>query len=481
MSDRSVKVAASALAIVLSLMGIEAIGFPEVAIAQQQTSEIDRAIDEGFRLFKEGSAESLRKAIGQFEKALELARSAKAQDKQSLLLLALGTLHNALGEKQKALDFYNQSLPLYRAVGDRSGEAGTLNNIGLVYDALGEKQKALDFYTQSLPLWRAVVNRSGEGTTLNNIGSVYAASGEKQKALDFYTQSLPLSRAVGDRSGEATTLNNIAVLLNKQPDVSIVFYKQSVNLYESLRKDIRKLPRETQEIYTSSVAGTYRRLADTLLTQERIREAQSILELLKVQELQGYGKDQEANASPIQLSLHPLESQTFQTFEKSIASKSLTLEFLNTIGQPLTQNRDRITQEMNAMPIAIGNPQALLKANPNALLIQNLVVGDKLWVLWTNASGNTKAIALKVTQKELTETVETFRKDIASPYSDLNQLKATSQKLYNWLLPPNFKPNSKTTPNPNSSSPSITSPDTSPSPPSTMEKTTSPNATRYRI
>jgi hypothetical protein len=54
---------ASGLAIVLGLAGVNAIGFPEVAIAQENTSEIDRAIFKGLKLRKEGSRESLRKAI----------------------------------------------------------------------------------------------------------------------------------------------------------------------------------------------------------------------------------------------------------------------------------------------------------------------------------------------------------------------------------------------------------------------------------
>ena len=103
-------------------------------MAQQNTSEIDKAIAEGDLLFKEGSGESRRKAIGYYEKALELARSAKAQGKQALSLLALGRLHNSLGEKQKAIKYYNQSLPIFRAVGDRLMEATTLNNLGSTYD-----------------------------------------------------------------------------------------------------------------------------------------------------------------------------------------------------------------------------------------------------------------------------------------------------------------------------------------------------------
>ena len=61
-----------------------AIANPTVQVVQQNTSEIDAAIAEGKRLVAEGSAESLKKAIGYFEKALGLARLAKAQDKQAL-------------------------------------------------------------------------------------------------------------------------------------------------------------------------------------------------------------------------------------------------------------------------------------------------------------------------------------------------------------------------------------------------------------
>jgi tetratricopeptide (TPR) repeat protein len=106
---------------------------------RSQTSELDRAIAEGFRLFKEGSAVSLRKVIGQFEKALGLDRSAKAQGEPLESLLFLGRLYADLDEKQKVLDYYNQALLLLRAVSDQCGEAVTLRHIGLVYAVLGDQ------------------------------------------------------------------------------------------------------------------------------------------------------------------------------------------------------------------------------------------------------------------------------------------------------------------------------------------------------
>ncbi|HBB33833.1 MAG TPA: tetratricopeptide repeat protein, partial [Cyanobacteria bacterium UBA9273] len=63
----------------------------------------EQLFQEGVQLFQQGTAESLRQAIGKFEEAL----------------------------------------PLYNAVGDRRSEAVTLGYMGYIYNALGEKQKAL--------------------------------------------------------------------------------------------------------------------------------------------------------------------------------------------------------------------------------------------------------------------------------------------------------------------------------------------------
>ena len=144
----------------------------------------ERLFEEGMTLYQQGSAESLRQAIQKWQEARLLYRAVGNRRGEATTLNNIGSVYDALGEKQKALDYYNQALPIRRAEGDRRGEAATLNNIGTVHNALGEKQKALDFYNQALPILRAVGDRRGEAITLNNIGSVYDDLGEKQKALD---------------------------------------------------------------------------------------------------------------------------------------------------------------------------------------------------------------------------------------------------------------------------------------------------------
>lgn len=150
----------SALTIALAFSGsiIPAVGEPILtpAATQQQTSEIDKIIQEAESLSVKERAVSRRKAIVLFKKALDLSRSANAYDKQALSLLALGSVYSDLGENQEALDYYNQALPLSRKVGDHKLESNVLNNIGLIYSDLDEQRKALGYYDEALPLSRKV-------------------------------------------------------------------------------------------------------------------------------------------------------------------------------------------------------------------------------------------------------------------------------------------------------------------------------------
>ncbi|MEG4070939.1 tetratricopeptide repeat protein, partial [Microcoleus sp. Pol11C2] len=126
-----------------------------IQTAQTSSNEAATALNEGLRLYQQGTAEAKRSAIVKYEEALKLYRAIGDRRMEATTLGSIGNVYSELGEKQKALEYYSQSLPLSRATGDRGTEAMTLTNIGGVYSELGEKQKALEYYSQSLPLSRA--------------------------------------------------------------------------------------------------------------------------------------------------------------------------------------------------------------------------------------------------------------------------------------------------------------------------------------
>jgi CHAT domain-containing protein/Tfp pilus assembly protein PilF len=261
------------LAIVSGVVLPGVAGPTEPTITQAQSSnELETAIDEGFRLFKEGSKTSLTAAIQQFKHALHLSRAKSQKVRQVLALVMLGRIYSDLGEKSKALEFYNQALPISRAVNDRFGESTALNNMGSIYAELGENNKALGFYNQALPISRAMNDRSGEAITLNNIGLIHDAVGEKTKALEYFNQALSISRAVGDQSGEATRLNNIGAIYTElgEKEKALEYYNQALPIWRA----VKNRPGEASTL--NNIASVYESLGEKTKALESYNQALSI-------------------------------------------------------------------------------------------------------------------------------------------------------------------------------------------------------------
>lgn len=327
------------------------------------------------------------KSLGDFHKALDfylqslpILHDLGDRSSEAATLANVGRLYADLGLHEKALDYYNQALPLEQATGDRFGQARTLNGIGHAYDDLADPHKALDYYNQALPLQRAVGDRQGEASTLNSIGALHAAHGESSRALENYTQALDIQRAIGDRPGEASTLNSIgalnailghndaalanysqALLLARevqypmleagvsgnlmafwrdasQPSLAVFFGKQAIEKYQQVRANLRGLDPESQHAFVKSKEKTYRALADLLIAQGRLPEAQQVLDLLKNEE--------------------------YLDFIRRDAKSAATL----TAPVPLTKTEEAASRDYEAAAArvtAVGNEWATLRAKPN--------------------------------------------------------------------------------------------------------------------
>ncbi|MDB9495596.1 tetratricopeptide repeat protein [Spirulina major CS-329] len=453
------------------------------------------------------------KALGYYSQALPLFRAVGDSPEERLRqrggeatsLASIGTVYSSLGEKSRALEYYEEALPLYRAVGDRGGEATTLTNIGVVYSSLGEKSRALEYYEEALPLLRAVGNRRVEATTLNNIGAVYSDLGEKSRALEYFNQALPLRRAVGDRSGEASTLNNIGAVYNSlgeksraleyyeqalplmqatgsrenlsitlnnigrifaaqnQPEVAIIFLKESVRVRETIRTDNRQLDEQLRQTYVTTIEDDYRFLANLLLEQARIPEAQQVLDLLKLQELRDFTNTRASFTSDGQIRYTDPEQAVLDDHNSLIAlgTEILTCQETNcdTIAQLYDQRiklKEQYNDQVNQFIATIranraddevfqdpeklsGDANTLLRAynqaGQNAVLIYPFVLEDKLWLVWAAAGGVIGSIEVPVTQAELAQTVQRLGNQLQRDGS-LSSLQATSQQLYNWMIKP---------------------------------------------
>jgi CHAT domain-containing protein/Tfp pilus assembly protein PilF len=171
----------------------------------------ERAFAEGGRLRKQGTPESLRRAIEKYQAALPLWRAAGEGKEEAKTLNDICLVYDALGERQTAFDYCHQSLQLSRELGDRVGEAHRLNDLGMLYADTGDKLKAINLISQARQIFNAHGERRAEANTLNNLGGLYADLGELQESIDHLSQALPLFRATGDRRREAISLSNIGL------------------------------------------------------------------------------------------------------------------------------------------------------------------------------------------------------------------------------------------------------------------------------
>jgi tetratricopeptide (TPR) repeat protein len=242
--------------------------------------------------------------LGQYSKALKFYQQALAirekigdQDGEGTTLNNIGFTYNQMKKYSQALDYYQQALAAFKKIGNQPKMGSTLNNIGFAYQQLGQYSQAIESLQQGLRILQEVGDRAVAGRTFDSMGSAYKGIGKYSQALASYQQALFLSREVGDKPAERITLGNIGDLLARQnkPQLGIIFYKQSVNITESIRAELRSLPREQQQSYTATVTDSYRRLADLLLQQDRVLEAQQVLDLLKIQELDDYLRDVRGN------------------------------------------------------------------------------------------------------------------------------------------------------------------------------------------
>ncbi|NEQ47512.1 MAG: tetratricopeptide repeat protein [Leptolyngbya sp. SIOISBB] len=267
----------------------DALGFYQDALAI--LTEIDDRAGEGSTLNNIGA---VYRALGQYEDALRFSQDAltirteigdRAGEGGTLNNIGLAYYH--LGQYEDALRFYQDALTILTEIDDRAGEGVTLNNIGLAYYHLRQYEDALRFYQDALAIRTEIGDRAGEGVTLNNIGLVYDNLGQYQDALEFSQDALAIRTEIGDRAGEGVTLNNIGYTLEalEQPELAVVFFKQSVSQFEAIRSELGGLSTADQQAFADSVASSYRKLADLLLQDDRILEAQRVLDLLKVQEL----------------------------------------------------------------------------------------------------------------------------------------------------------------------------------------------------
>ncbi|MEM9817581.1 MAG: tetratricopeptide repeat protein [Cyanobacteria bacterium P01_D01_bin.6] len=416
-----------------------------------------------------------RRAIDFHEQSLAIAREIGDRRGEAISLGNLGIAYDRLGDYRRAIDFHEQSLAIKRDIGDRQGEANSLGNLGLAYDALGDYRRAIDLHEQYLAIAREIGDRQGEANSLGNLGSAYRNLGDYRRAIDYHEQSLAIKRDIGDRQGEANSLTNLAYALEAeaQPELAIIFFKQAVNTYETIRDSNRGLEADLQSSYTATVEHTYRHLADLLLQQDRILEAQRVLDLLKVQELDDYLRGVRRNAdTEAGVTFRPAEQELLQRYtanqdqlialgqeraelakiprDQRTAAQAERIVELRRLEQTIRQQFrgffeqseivelvNRLRRTVGAANIELAELNALRdnlqNLDQDAVVLYPLILEDRLELVLVTPDTAPIRRTVTVRREDLNRTIGELRHALESPSRDA---VTPAQQLYDWLIRP---------------------------------------------
>jgi CHAT domain-containing protein/uncharacterized protein HemY len=412
-------------------------------------------------------------ALKNYQKSLEIRKQINDEYGIGKTLHNIGFIHDQLEEYDKALEFYRQALNINHKLNNRGVIANTLNNMGLIYNKLGEYTSALQYLRQSKKIFQKLNYPSSEANTLDSLGTVYKTQGNYEQAQDAYNKGLAISRKIKNRTLERIILSNIGDLLveQKQPELAIVFYKQSVQITEEIRKGLQTLPLEQQKSYTKTVEETYRNLADLLLKQNGIKEAQQVLDLLKVQEAQDYlHNTQQAKTQRIEDYLLAPEKRIIEKYHQQsktaieygqelsklqeipdnqrtpaqkariteliVLQQKITKQFNQFAQQPdILQLLQQLTPEARNQIVDLKSLESLRDdlQRLDAVIIYPLILDDRLELIITTPDSPPLRRTINIKSSQLNQEIVEFREALKNPTSDV---KISAKRLYDLLIKP---------------------------------------------
>jgi CHAT domain-containing protein len=367
--------------------------------------------------------------------------------------------------------------------GSNSSQVRRLNQEGIKLSEQGKFAEALQTLKKALAISQENEDRFIHGATLNNIGRVYQNQGQDSQALKYYLQALYINKELSLKEktpGAAfialgKTYSNVGYLFERlqKPELAIFFYKHCVINREKVRLNPDAFSVEQIDAYNLSVAQTYRTLGEALLKSKRVGEAQRIMDLVKVEELEEYLHNVQGNQQTAKgIEIMPAEKQIKQKMEKTLGDtvalgkeletlreispekrspqqkqriaqlvthqQKILDEFYDFISSPAVKaqveqiSRTARQQNLDLESLnAIRDNLSRLPGKP--VLLYPLVLKDSLELILVTPESPPIHRTVAVKREEVYHTIAAFRKALQNPSQNAKQ---PARQLYDWLIKP---------------------------------------------
>ncbi|MBL8207276.1 MAG: CHAT domain-containing protein [Blastocatellia bacterium] len=444
--------------------------------------------------------------------ALRLAQQQQDRIGEGKTLYFFSNLHGYLGQKAKAIEYAEQSLRTLKATPRKLAIVyEVLNSLGHLYQETGQIEKAIAMHEEAVNFIEGSDAKAFQLVAVQNLGYDHVKAGRYQKALEYFEAAQkdigkdPLSQPYewfsyfgsGTARRELKDYNRAiqdhlrALLLSQQypfsrsevgqvleqlmkdwkaannPAVAIFYGKQAINSYQDVRHSIRNLEKDLQQSFLKSKEQTYRELADLLISQGRLPEAEQVIRMLKEEEFYEYirrdnknaPKSEKAALTPEEAALDKRyreiadqltaigtersalldkksrtadeEKQLAKLEEDLVVARTVFQKFLDQLSTELGKNKNRDSQIYN-----VQQSQALMEdlreLGKGTAALYTLVGEEKFRVILTTSDVQ-KAYEYPIKAAALNRKVLDFRAALQNPRIDPLPL---AQELYKIVVAP---------------------------------------------
>lgn len=436
-----------------------------------------------------GNLAGIYSKLGEYDKALPLKQRTLDICKKifgpehletAKSLSNLAYTYTDLAEYQLALPLQQRSLEIIeKALGQEHPDtATTLNNLADIYSRLGQHEKALPLQQRALVIREKAfgLEHPTISTSLGNLAETYIDLDLSDKALPLQQRALAINEHIfgPEHPRTATSLNNLGHTFNKigQPELAIAVFKLAVNAHQIQRERVALIDTQALLSYTASVAYVYQSLADLLVAQGLLSDAQLVLDMLKENEqfefirrnssadprltrigynaneqvwmtryrqiadrLAALGAEEQALQKQAKLGLNAAQKQR----QKEVAADLLVAKtafesFLKEMQESFSrQGTTKKAEVSETSREALRELQGLIKnIGPDVVLLQYYITDDKVGMLLTTP-GTQLARSNNLSAKELNRKIAEFRRVLRDPKSDA---KKSAHELYKLLVEP---------------------------------------------
>ena len=392
----------------------------------------------------------------------------------------LALTHSALGQHDQALTLKRRALAIFEKVlgPENPDTAVSLGNLASTHRDLAQYEEALVLEGRTLAIFEKALGPEHPSTAfaLGNLASTHNRLGQYEQALPLRKRSLAiLVKVLGpEHPDTASALNGLAYLcqMTGRPTAAINLYKTAVNAYQSQRERVSRIDGDVLRSYTESIADAYQSLAELLVEQGHLAEAQQVLDMLKEDEvfefirrngnadprrtriaftptearwaaryrevayrLASLGVEERQLQQKAKQGLSPTEKTRLNTLKADLeVAEKAFMAFLGDMQQKLSAQGPSKVDEVAATSVdAQRELQKLISdLGSNAVLLQYYVTNDKVGMLLTTPNV-VIPFSSEIDAKKLNRDIFDFRRALRDPKS--NVLPA-SQTLYKLLLAP---------------------------------------------